>query len=222
MGHRELDPAGADPFCPRLRLPGKRDARLRTAGDLDLAPGEAHAGAERLADGLLAGEARRIVLGRVGPAVAVLALGVCEAALAETGVALERLRDPLDLDQVDANLHLRSSSQSGSAAIESITPSGLTVASSRTSSRNFPVRTSTLRSPNAVAPPTSASTSSPTIQVCSGSYSSASSAAAKYAALGLPSTVASVSAAYSSPATNAPASSSAPREVCHQRFLCRQ
>ena len=42
------------------------------------------------------------------------------------------------------------------------------------------------------------------------------------AVLGLPSTVASTPEAYSSPATNAPESSSGPREVCHQRFLCRQ
>src|SRR5205814_1045679 len=113
--------------------PTHRHARLRAAGDLDLAPGEADAGAERLADRLLAGEARRVMLRGVRLRVAVGALGLGEAALAEARVSLERPRDPRDLDQID-----------------------------------------------------------------------------------------SVSAAYSSPATKAPASRSAPREVCHQRFLCRQ
>ena len=59
----------------------------------------------------------------------------------------------------------------------------------------------------------SASTSSPTIHVSSGSASTASSAARKYVGLGLPSTVASTPAAYSSPATNAPESSSGPRRL---------
>ena len=52
--------------------------------------------------------------------------------------------------------------------------------------------------------------------------SSASSAASKYTGLGLPMTTASTPAAYSSPATKAPESSRGPRDVCHQRFLCRQ
>jgi hypothetical protein len=39
----------------------------------------------------------------VGARIAVLALGVGEAALPKAG-ALERLRDPLDLDDVDADL----------------------------------------------------------------------------------------------------------------------
>src|SRR5207249_3586347 len=98
---------------------------------------------------------------------------------ADRGRQLARLRhrelDPRDLDQVDPDEHYPAdSSQSGSPAIESITLSGFTVASSSTSSRNLPVRTSTVRRPNAAAPATSTSTSSPTIQVCSGSYSSAS------------------------------------------------
>ena len=65
----------------------------------------------------------------------------------------------------------------------------------------------------------SASRSSPTIHVSSGSASSAASAASKYAGLGLPSTVASTPAAYSRPATNTPESSRGPREVCHQLVL---
>ena len=52
------------------------------------------------------------------------------------------------------------------------------------------MRTSTARIPTPLAPATSASTSSPTIQVISGSASSASSAAEKYDGLGLPSSVA--------------------------------
>ena len=65
----------------------------------------------------------------------------------------------------------------------------------------------------------SASRSSPTIHVSSGSASSASSAAPKKAGLGLPSTVASIPAAYSRPATKAPESSSGPRDVCHHAVL---
>src|SRR5207237_8241239 len=106
-GHRELDLPRAHALGPRLRLPAQRHARLRPAGDLDLAPGEADARAERLADGLLAGEARGVVLRRVRLRVAVRAVGVGEAALAEARVALQRPRDPRDLDQVDAHAHGR-------------------------------------------------------------------------------------------------------------------
>ena len=88
--------------------------------------------------------------------------------------------------------------------------------------RNFPVRTSAVRMPKSWAPRMSASGSSVTSHVRSGSAPSASRAAAKYAGLGLPSTIASTPVAYSSPATNAPASSMGPRLVCHQRFLWRQ
>src|SRR4029079_11226150 len=183
--------------------------------------------AERLADRLLAREPRRVVLRRIRLRVAVRALGVGEAALAETRVALEGTRDPRDLDQVDADSHrpklyVAVSIQPGSAAIEVMIPSGWTRATSTVSGRNLPVRTSTVFRPQACAPAMSASMSSPTIQVSSASESSASSAAWKYAGLGFPSTVASIWSAYSRPATKAPESSSGPRAVCHQRFLCRQ
>src|SRR5919201_5578108 len=132
MRHREVDPARADTLGRRLRSAGEHDAGLRPASDLDLSPGEADARAERLPDCLLAREARRVVLRRVRPAVAVRALCFGEATFAEAGVALERTCDPGDLDQIDADSHQETaSSQSGRAAIESITPSGLTVASSR-------------------------------------------------------------------------------------------
>ena len=47
-------------------------------------------------------------------------------------------------------------------------------------------------------------------------------AGAFVAGLGFPSTVASIPAAYSRPATIAPASSRGPAAVCHHRFRCRQ
>ena len=78
---------------------------LRATRDLDLAPRKVDARAERLPDRLLGREARRVVLGRVRLAVAVGALSVGKAALAEARIALERPRDPRDLDQVDANAH---------------------------------------------------------------------------------------------------------------------
>src|SRR5437763_8215317 len=109
VGHRELDLPGAHALGPRLRLPAQRHARLRPARDLDLAPREPDARAERLADRLLAGEARGVVLRRVRLRVAVGALGVGEAALAGARVALQRPRDPRDLDQVDAHTHGRNS-----------------------------------------------------------------------------------------------------------------
>src|SRR5262249_36668578 len=114
------------------------------------------------------------------------------------------------------------SSQSGRCEIDETIPSGRTLPRSTVSGRNLPVRTRTVFIPCACAPAMSASMSSPTIHVMLASASSASSAASKYAVDGLPSTIASVSAAYSSPATNAPASSSGPFFVCHHRFLCRQ
>jgi hypothetical protein len=45
------------------------------------------------------------VLGRVGARVAVGALGLGEAALAEARVPLQRAGDPLDFDQVDPNVN---------------------------------------------------------------------------------------------------------------------
>src|SRR5215211_5440529 len=210
MSHREVDPAGAGPAGPGADAARERDGRLGTARDLDVLPGErpGDAEAERLADGLLAGEAGGVVLSRVGPRLAVGALGLGEAALAEGRVALERAPDPCDLDQVDADVHCDSSRsiQSGRCARELTIPSGVSPKRSTASGRNFPVRTSTVRSPQALAPARSDSTSSPTIHVMPGSASSAASAASKYAADGLPITVASTSAAYSSPATNAPES----------------
>src|SRR5689334_6259240 len=113
MGHRELDLPRANPLGPRLRLAAQRHARLRPARDLDLAPGEADARAERLADRLLAGEARSVVLRRVRLRVAVGALGLGEAALAEAGVALQRAADARDLDQVDAHSHRTNSREAG-------------------------------------------------------------------------------------------------------------
>src|SRR5205085_12130483 len=169
----------------------------------------------------LTGEARRVVLRRVRAGVAVRLLRVRDAPAAEARIALERAPHPFDLDQVGADGHAVDSRNDGTSAIESSTTSGDTL-QAPASSRNFPVRTRIVRIPSAAAPPMSASTSSPTIHVCSGSASIASSAASKYAALGLPSTVAVIPLAYSSPTTNAPASRSAPREVCHQRFLWRQ
>ena len=101
--HRQLDPARADPLRRRRRPPRQPHARLRPPGDLDLLPREVDADADRLADRLLAGEPRRVVLRRVRLRVAVRALGLGEAALAEARVPLERPPDPLDLDQVDAD-----------------------------------------------------------------------------------------------------------------------
>ena len=67
----------------------------------------------------------------------------------------------------------------------------------------------------------SASMSSPTITVSPASASSAARAASKYAAARLPNDLRLDAAAYSSPATKAPASRAA-LEVCHQRFRCRR
>src|SRR5581483_1136870 len=103
--HRELDPPGSEPLGDARRPPRQPHARLRTAHDLDLAPGEVDADAERLPDRLLAGETGCVVLRRVGSGVAVGALGLREAAVAEAGMAVERAPDPLDLDQVDAEPH---------------------------------------------------------------------------------------------------------------------
>src|SRR5204863_4141461 len=124
-----------------------------------------HAEAERLADGLLAGEPAGVALCRVRSRVAVRLLRRREAAVAETGVALERAADTLDLDQVDADLHPCSSSQSGSCAIEEMMPSGRTRDASTASGRNLPVRTRMVRIPCFCAPAMSDSMSSPTIHV---------------------------------------------------------
>ena len=98
MRHREVDRPRAHLLGPGLRPPGELHPRLRPTDDLDLAPGEANAAAERLADGLLAREPRGVVLGRPPTAVAVLALGVRKAAGPEPRVAFERALDALDAD----------------------------------------------------------------------------------------------------------------------------
>src|SRR5579884_766064 len=221
--HRELDRRGPHLLRPRGGTAAQVHARLRPPAHLDLLPREVDARPERLADRLLRGESTGVVLGRVRLRVAVCALHLGEAALFErVAVTLERQADPLDLDQVYSNLHSTFSSHSGSCAIDEMMPSGCTCERSTSSGRNFPVRTSTVCMPCLCAPTQSPSTSSPTIHVSPGSASSAPSAAAKYSGDGFPSTVASVPDAYSSPATNAPASRRGPSVVCHQRFLCRQ
>jgi hypothetical protein len=92
---------------PVRHAAGELDAGLRPAGDLDVPPGE-RAGdpeAERLAHGLLAREPGRVVLRGIRPGVAVRALGLCEDAVPERGVAHERPLDAPDLDEVEADLH---------------------------------------------------------------------------------------------------------------------
>src|SRR5690349_19383669 len=201
MRHRELDLPRADPLRPRGSAAAQVHARLRPSAHLDLLPREVDAGAERLPDRLFRCEAAGVVLRRVRLRIAVRALGVRKAALLErVAMPLERTADPLDLDQVDSDFHRLRSSHSGSCAIDEMIPSGCTPERSTSSGRNFPVRTRTVRMPCFWPPMQSPSRSSPTIHAIAGSASSASSAAAKYAADGLPSTVDSMSAAYSSPA----------------------
>src|SRR5262249_9780718 len=160
-------------------------AGLRPAADLDLAPGEVDSLPDRLPDRLLRREAPGVVLRRVRLRVAVRALRLGEAALAEpVPVALERTPDARDLDEVDADPdrgQRSPASQSGRWAIEETMPSGRTLVRSSSSGRNLPVRTSTVRIPTDCAPAMSCSKSSPTIQVISGSESIASRAALKYA-----------------------------------------
>src|SRR5438445_12484225 len=100
MRHREVDRARADPFGPRLEAPRKPDAGLRPARDLHLPPreGPCNAEPERLADRLLAGEASRVVLGRVRPRVAIGALGLREAAFTKRRVALQCAANARNLD----------------------------------------------------------------------------------------------------------------------------
>src|SRR5437762_689848 len=75
--------------------------------DLDLLPREraSDAEAERFAYSFLAGEPARVALRRVLAGVAVRALRLGEAPLAEALVPRERAPDPLDLDQVGADPH---------------------------------------------------------------------------------------------------------------------
>src|SRR5439155_21765771 len=225
MRHRQVDRADAGLLGHPSDPAREPHRRLRPSDDFDLLPreGACNAEAERLADGFLPRETTGIALCRVRSRVAVRLLRRREAACAEARVALERAADARDLDQIraDAN-HRCASSHSGSWLIEETIPSGCDRARSTVSGRNLPVRTSTVRRPVPCAPAMSVSTSSPTIQVMCGSASSASHAAAKYAELGLPSTVASTCAAYSRPTTKAPESSIGPCFVCHQRLRCRQ
>src|SRR5262249_23218768 len=102
MRHGEVDRAGADLLGPGPDAAGQGDGGLRAARDLDVLPGpEARdPESECLADRLLAGEARGVVLGGVRARVAVRPLGRGEAALAEAR-PLERAAHALDLDEVD-------------------------------------------------------------------------------------------------------------------------
>src|SRR5689334_15556290 len=123
MRHRELDRACADPLRERGGAAAQMHARLRTPAYLDLLPGEVDAGPERFPDRLLRRETARVVLRRIRLRVAVGALRLREAALLErVAVTLERTADPLDLDQVDSDLHWFRSSQSGSCAIDEMIP----------------------------------------------------------------------------------------------------
>src|SRR6478736_6531529 len=168
MRHREVDRVDPERRRPFRQAAGEVHGRLGPPDDLDLPPreGAGHAEAERLADGLLAREAAGVALCGVRARVAVGALCLGEAALAEARVAPERPTDPLDLDQIrtDVNRHARcSSSHSGSCAIEETIPSGFTREVSTVSGRNFPVRTRTACIPTPRAPTTSVSRSSPTM-----------------------------------------------------------
>src|SRR5688500_2001777 len=184
MRHRQVDRTRLDTFGERRGPSREPNARLRSADDLDLLPREAHAAAERLPDGLLPGEPARVALRRTGARIAVLPLRVGEAPLAKPWAG-ERALDALDLDDVDADLHgaqppeRSSSSNAGKCPSDETTMSGAVSADSSASGRNFPVRTSAVFIPKRRAPRTSASTSSVTSQVSSGSEASASSAAAK-------------------------------------------
>ena len=93
------------PSLPRdLRHPAVQgDQRLAARQDLDVPPDEPDdTDAQRLADSLLGGEARRVVRPRVGEAVAVGALLLAEEALVGARQALEQPPDARRLDHVDA------------------------------------------------------------------------------------------------------------------------
>src|SRR5215468_9692606 len=123
MRHREVDRADAERRGPLGEAARETHRRLRTSDDLDLLPGKrpGHAEAERLAHGLLSREAAGVALGRVPTRIAVGALSLGEAAVPEAPVTGERAPDPLDLDQVGADVdahEMCSSSHSGRWAIE--------------------------------------------------------------------------------------------------------
>src|SRR4029453_10528119 len=182
VGHREIDCAGSDAPRPSLDPPREPDGGLRPPRDLDPLPREeaGDAETERLPNRLLAREPGGVMLGGIGPSVAVGLLSGCEAAISKALVPLERIPDALDLDHVGAySRHSDSSSQKGRSATDESTTSGATADRSSSSGRNLPVRTSAVRRPKRCAPRTSDSRSSPTIQVSSGAASRASSAVAK-------------------------------------------
>src|SRR4051812_26640561 len=170
MSQREIDGPGAYSLGPLGHSSGEPHVRLGPAGDLDVLPSEGagDSKAEGLADRFLAREASRVVLRRIGPRLAVVALGLGEAALAKGCVAAQGDGDALDLDHVEADFHAAPSSQPGRSAIESMTPSGWGSAFSSAADLNLPVRTSTARIPIRLAPPMSASMSSPTITASAG------------------------------------------------------
>jgi hypothetical protein len=117
MRDRELDLPRILRQRPLERPAAEHDAGPTGAEDLDLAPGEGDAGAKRLADRLLRGEAPGVVLGGPRGRVAVGALGLGEAACGEApAVTLEGRRDPVDLDQVDSEPAAQRLSSSQSAS----------------------------------------------------------------------------------------------------------
>src|SRR4051794_4439140 len=109
MGHREVDLTHTAPRGPGADAAAQPDGGLGPADDFDVLPreGARNAEPERLPHGLPAGEAARTAHGRVRSRLAVRLLGSGEAAVAETGVALERASDPRDLDQVGTHAHHR-------------------------------------------------------------------------------------------------------------------
>ena len=82
--HRQVDRAGADPLGVGLRRPDRLTSGFGRPAISISRQVKLHAAAERLADRLLAGEPGRVVLGRVRPRVAVLALGLGEARAPES------------------------------------------------------------------------------------------------------------------------------------------
>src|SRR5262249_58481476 len=101
MGHADVDPSGAETLGRERRPARELHAGLRTAGDLDLLPGEVDAGPERLSDRFLRREPAGVVLRRVRLPVAVRLLCGGEAAIAGARpVALERPAGPPDLGPV--------------------------------------------------------------------------------------------------------------------------
>jgi hypothetical protein len=103
--HRQVDRSGPDLVRPARDTAAEGDGGLWATRNLDIAPGKRTRDTEsqRLPHGFLAGEAACVALRRIRPPVAVRLFRRREAALAETGIPLERAADALDLDQVDAD-----------------------------------------------------------------------------------------------------------------------